>query len=102
MYELFCETFVLKMNEKFQSQKCLFVLLFNGNKCLQKDINDTGAGDGKSNSFSNGLLLLLVHARAGQTKKPSNKVTIMSVEHHIFSFFVSNFYLNNLPRPQYK
>ena len=54
----------------------MFVPLFNGNKCLQKDINDS-AGDGKSNSFYNGLLLLLrlLDACAGQTNKPSNKVS---------------------------
>ena len=44
----------------FSLEMCLSVPFFlTKNKSLQKDIND-GAGDGKSNSFCNGLLLLVV------------------------------------------
>ena len=60
----------------------MFVSLFNGNKSLQKDINDS-AGDGESNSFCNGLLLLVV--AAAQTNNPSNKV-IISIRYSIYYF----------------
>ena len=99
MNELFCKTFVPKINEKFQSQKCLFVPLFNGNKSLQKDINDS-AGDGKSNSFGNGLLLLLLRCCPNkQAVKPSASDILFT---HLNSFIAiwPNFYLNNLPKTQ--
>ena len=96
MNELFCKTFVPKINEKFQSQKCLFVPLFNGNKSLQKDINDS-AGDGKSNSLATACCFCCPNKQA---VKPSAS-DIPFTHWHSFMAIWPNFYLINLPTTQW-